>query len=87
MKELGIGQLWWDKNHEWCDGSDDLDVCYLILSADMQELEGKNVMVYKCAFFMWASGSYCGAHIREYTEEEIKLMEYAGNISDIKSFK
>jgi hypothetical protein len=83
MKEIKPGQLWWDKNHKWCNG-DDLDTCFLILSGDIDD---SNKMLYKCAQFMWIAEGYCGANIREFYEPEIRMMEYAGNISSIKSFK
>ena len=76
------GDLFWDKNRDWCDGAKDLDVCYLVLSADQ---EGA-LYLYRCAFFMWACGSYSGAHDRFFTEDEVLKMELVGNISDIKSF-
>jgi hypothetical protein len=85
-RALRPGQLWWDQDHKWSDGSNDLDICYLILSGDMGELDGKEVMIYRCAHFMWGTENYCGSFIREFTEDEIRLMKYVGNISSIKSF-
>jgi hypothetical protein len=83
MKELYPGQLWWDKNHKW--SSEKVNVVFLVLSADW---EGENY-VYKLAKFMWINTkfSYCGAQIEELLESEIRLMKYAGNISQIKSFR
>ena len=80
--KIEIGQLWWDKNHCWCDGSVDIDICYLILSANC---DTDGVIYWQCARFLWAGGGYCGADTREFTEDEILLMELVGSINDIKS--
>lgn len=84
--QLNPGQVWWDEHRNWCDGSDTLDVVYLLLSADQ---EGE-LYVWRCAFFMWVGGGmngYCGAHDRKFTEDEVRMMTYAGAIDSIKNFK
>lgn len=88
--ELKIGQLWWDKNHVWCYGSDTIDVCYLILSGEnpypgQTDDKALDKWFWK-TLFMWCGDGYCGAQIREFTEDEIKLMELVGSIEDIKKF-
>ena len=80
--DIRPGDLFWDKDRCWCDGSDYLDLCYLVLSGDQED----TMFLYKCACFMWAGGSYCGAHIRKFTADEILKMEHVGNISQIKAF-
>ena len=80
--EIRIGDLFWDEHRDWCDGSETLNVCYLVLSAD----EKRDRYLYRCAFFMWAADGYCGAHERKFTAEEVLKMTRVGNIADIKSF-
>ena len=79
---IRIGDLFWDKNRDWCDGSSSLNVCYLILSADQ---EG-DLYVYRCAFFMWAGDGYCGSSDRKFTKDEVLKMTKVGSIESIKSF-
>ena len=84
---IKIGDLFWDKNRDWCDGSESLDACYLVLSGDREFWEGKDHFVFKCAFFVWAGGGYMGAPIRPFEEYELMKMTKIGNISSIKSFE
>lgn len=83
MDKILIGDMFWDKNRDWCDGSDSLDVCYIILSAD----QDGDLYLYRCAFFMWACDGYCGSHDRKFTEDDILKMTKVGNVGSIKSFQ
>lgn len=84
--EIRPGQIWWDKDRRWCDGSDTLDVVYLTLSRDPEpELGGE--MYWKAAFFMWCGDGYCGASVRLFTDAEIHCMTLVGNIAAIKGFQ
>jgi len=86
IAEIKPGQLWWDKDHKWSDGSDSVDIVYLTLSHD-PAVTLKGEMRWKSARFMWCGKfGYCGANIREFTSEEIRLMHLVGNISQIKEF-
>lgn len=78
------GQIWWDKDRKWCDGSDSLNMIHVVLSGDRNE--GNKQFYWKLAQFMWCSDGYCGAPIREFTDKEIKMMQLIGNLSDIKKF-
>ena len=80
--EIKIGDLFWDEHHRWSDGSDTIDLCYLVLSADRPN----KVLYYRCARFMWAASSYSGACDRYFTADEILKMTKVGNIAQIKSF-
>jgi len=81
---IAPGQIWWDKDRKWCDGSDYLNIVFVVLSGD-RESSGHPI-VWKMANFMWCSTGYCGADIREFQSKEVLLMQLVGNISDIKSF-
>ena len=64
MRKLEIGQLWYDKDRIWSNG--DVDMVYLILSADMEDGE----YYWRVAKFMWAADGYCGAPTEKYLEKE-----------------
>ena len=80
MKGIRIGSLWYDKDHKWCDGSDTIDLVHLVLSADKETIWGQVFYLYKTAVFLWSSPGYCGAHMRKFTEDELRLMYEVGNI-------
>ena len=80
-KDIQIGDLWWDENHCW---SSDVEIVYLILSADMS---ANDVYLYRCSEFMWAGRGYCGANDRYFAEKEVLEMTNVGNIKQIKAFK
>lgn len=89
MKDkIKVGQLWWDKDHKWTDGSDTLDMVHLVLSRDKDQGNGKDY--WKTAVFMWvgdgSKGRYCGAHTREFLDKELQLMHLVDSISTLKSF-
>ena len=82
MAEITIGDLFWDKDHAWTDGSQDLDMVNLVLSADQEDGERH----YRVGTFMWCGSGYCGAHDRKFTAGEVLKMTKVGNIAEIKSF-
>lgn len=84
VANINMGDLFWDKNHRWCDGSQELDLCYLVLSAEWVSGSYR----YRCACFMWvARYGYSGAHDRYFNAEEVLEMTRVGNIASIKSFQ
>jgi len=82
---MKIGDLYHDIDRVWCDGSDNLNVCYLVLSRDIDKIGDK---YYRCLYFMWCDGfGYGGtSRVREFSEDELSKMKVVGNLSDIKSF-
>lgn len=76
------GDLFWDSNRDWCYGSKDTNLCYLVLSADMEN----GLYLYRCNYFSWVAGHYMGGPERKLTRNEILKMERVGNISQIKAF-
>lgn len=81
--DITIGDLFWDKDHVWCDGSDTIDAVNLVLSADTED----GVYYYRLAHFTWCpSVGYCGAHDRKFAADDVLKMTKVGNITDIKAF-
>lgn len=83
-KELDIGQVWHDKHHKWAYGANDLDFVHVILSADYKK--GSDIYYWTTAQFMWTTDGYCGAQIRKFTEDELRMMVCVGDIKDIINF-
>ena len=79
--EIKIGDLFWDEHHRWSDGSNTIDLCYLVLSADRL-----NETLYCCDCFMWVGDGYSIVNNRNFTTDEILKMTKVGNIAQIKSF-
>lgn len=79
--ELKVGQVWYDVDHVWTNGSHELDIVHVVLSADMEG--GK--YYWSTANFIWISDGigFSGAYIRKFTEEEIMKMRYIGNLDSI----
>lgn len=88
MTDIQIGQIYYDRNHCWCDGSDRLDMFHVILSGDMHP-ELDNTFHWCTAQFMrlthgvgvvdWLKG----ARQRLMTDKSIHLMELVGSITTI----
>jgi hypothetical protein len=81
-KMINIGDVFIDKKMRW---SYYPHVIYLVLSADLNREIGCEV--YQCAQFVWSGSGFMGAQIRQFTVEEVLIMESIGSIKSIKSFE
>lgn len=84
MEEIEIGDIFHDINHEWTDGSNDLDMIHIILSKDKMVPESEPC--WKTANYMWSVSGYCGARTRYFSDKDVLLMKKVGNISEIIKF-
>ncbi len=87
--KIEIGDIFHDINHCWTDGSDNLDMIHIILSADRIKFgPGKysKESYWEVSNHMSVLGNYCGGRIRHFRDDEILLMKKVGNIKDIISF-
>lgn len=86
--KLWPGQVWWDKDCCWTNGWQEAKKIGILLSADEETFwDGERVLLWKVAEFDWCSDDYMGAHIRKFTEGEVRKMYLIGNISQIKDFR
>ena len=84
QRDITIGDLFWDKDHVWTDGSQDMNMVNLVLSRDKEE---DGVEYWRVGAFSWCPAiGYCGAHDRFFTDADVLKMAKVGNITDIKGF-
>jgi len=84
VSSVAIGDMFWDKGHDWCDGCEELDLCGLVLSADRSKIG--DPYLWRVAMFVWCGDGYMGANVREFTEAEVLKMVKVGNVADVKRF-
>lgn len=90
--KIKIGQLWWDEHKAWSDSA--CNFCYLVLSGNKPypgetDDKSQNKWTYRLQEFQWngQDGYFGTGQVREFEEDELRLMEYVGSIEDIKNFK
>lgn len=81
--QLKIGQVFYDKDHAFTDGSNNINCIHILLSVDKE----KGKLIYRTMQFMWTSQGYAGTErIRRFNESELSLLHRVGTIEQIINF-
>ena len=84
-KDLEPGQVWYDKDRKWTDGSNTLDGYHVLLSRDLNYSNPSDRTPYwaTATFFRLDNKPFMGAKVRHFTDDDVRMMQYIGDLNDI----